>query len=258
MRKLLLFPLIAATLFSCNGTKESSAQKDDSQDIANDEMLFIDSVAVDSNRFMVIKMNDGCARIELADSVIPSINDSTIALCVEAAFTGELLDEFTPSNIAGDYVMNGVLRKGYKCSANTGFLYSDNDTVLIAPLAERQQWTDRAVLNNGTLFEQMMILHDGAYVYADQPIKPSKQDIYRSACVFSDVTFGIVQSDGFISLGEFIADLAKLNVKDALYLDMGTGWNYGWYRPTTNSDATLFFEETTPFQTNWLLIRYNN
>ncbi|MDE6080832.1 MAG: hypothetical protein K2F70_01010 [Muribaculaceae bacterium] len=88
MRKLLLIPLVAAILLSCNGTKESSTQKDDSQDIANDEMLFIDSVAVDSNRFMIIKMNDGYARIELADSVIPSINDSTIALCVEASLTG--------------------------------------------------------------------------------------------------------------------------------------------------------------------------
>ena len=50
----------------------------------------------------------------MADSVIPDINDSTIAMCVEAAFTGELLKDFKSTNVAGNYVVNGKLKKGFK------------------------------------------------------------------------------------------------------------------------------------------------
>ena len=41
-------------------------------------------------------------------------------VCCEAAFTGELLDEFKHSNIGDNHICNGVMKKGYSCKANTG------------------------------------------------------------------------------------------------------------------------------------------
>ena len=76
--------------------------------------------------YLILKMNPKCGYVAMADSVIPDINDSTIAMCVEAAFTGELLKDFKSTNVAGNYVVNGKLKKGYKCKVNTGFLGTVN------------------------------------------------------------------------------------------------------------------------------------
>lgn len=37
--------------------------------------------------YLILKMNPKCGYVAMADSVIHDINDSTIAMCVEAAFT---------------------------------------------------------------------------------------------------------------------------------------------------------------------------
>ncbi|MDE5844542.1 MAG: hypothetical protein K2H44_04035, partial [Muribaculaceae bacterium] len=55
-----------------------------------------------------------------------------------------------------------------------------------------------------------------------------------------------------------IESLIKLGVSDALYLDMGKGWNYGWYRQTVVDSPIMLFEDRTRYQTNWLLIKAKN
>ena len=49
----------------------------------------------------------------------------------------------------------------------------------------------------------------------------------------------------------FIDGLEKLGAKYALYCDMGTGWNYSWYRKDDGSVKELF---ATPgkYTTNWI------
>ena len=116
-----------ASLMSCVATssKESLSESVESTEILQDTMLTVTEVNIDSVPFIILKMNREVAYISMADSVIPSEKDSTIALCVEAAFTGELLKDYKSTNIGGDYVIDGVFHKGYKCKANTGFLYAD-------------------------------------------------------------------------------------------------------------------------------------
>lgn len=67
--------------------------------------------------------------------------------------------------------------------------------------------------------------------------------------------FAVIQSLKELSFGQFIHSLVELKVSDALYLDMGTGWNYGWYRMNKGDNPVKFFNYRTPFQTNWLLIK---
>lgn len=67
--------------------------------------------------------------------------------------------------------------------------------------------------------------------------------------------FAVIQSLTKVRLQDFIHALTVLGARDALYLDMGGGWNYGWYRETTASPAVELFHYRTPYQTNWLVVR---
>lgn len=255
--KSLTLAIIAFSMIGCSSPHKdvtSSASILDS--LTNvDTLLFVSNCNIDSIPFIRMQMNPEAAYITLADSVMPSEKDSTISLCVEAAFTGELLKNFKSSNIAGDYVIDGVVHKGYKCKANTGFLYADKSIFTIAVSDKCDEWIEIARKNKGYLFQQMLIVQNGENVYAGNPIKPNSQNIYRSACIMNDGNFAVIQSMVSLSLTDYIELLIKIGVSDALYLDMGRGWNYGWYRETTYSPVVKLFDYKTPYQTNWLVIR---
>lgn len=220
-----------------------------------DTLLFKSTASVDSVGFIMLRANPNTTLVSMADSVIPNINDSTIALCVEAAFTGELLKEFNTTNVAGDYVIDGRFRKGYKCRANTGFLCTVNGRPFIASSDKCKEWIAKAVEPKETLFQQILLVENGKNVYRGTPIKPTAKNIYRSACILNDGNFAVIQSLTALSLEQFINSLIQLGVSDALYLDMGRGWNYGWYRETSENPATCLFDYRIPYQTNWLLIK---
>lgn len=257
MRDLLL-PLLILTMSGCtssanNGSVDNYQDKDSLQKAV---MLLLKSeTQVDSVVFIKLQMNPEVAYISMADSVIPSEKDSTIALCVEAAFTGEVLKDFKSTNIGGDYVIDGTFHKGYKCKANTGFLYADKSVFTISSSERCPEWIEKAKKNNGVLFQQILIIQNGKDVYRGTPIKPITRNIYRAACIMNDGNFAVIQPEKVTSLKDYINSLIKLGVSDALYLDMGTGWNYGWYRPTKCDDPTILFDYRTPYQTNWLLIK---
>jgi len=48
------------------------------------------------------------------------MNEKDVEFCCEAAFTGELLSEFKHLNIADNHICSGVMKRGYRCRANTG------------------------------------------------------------------------------------------------------------------------------------------
>lgn len=255
--KFLIPAFVALVIVGCSSANKNSDNLGLSTDMSSqvDSMLFVDNVVVDSVSFIRLKMNHDVSYIIMADSVIPSQADSTIALCVEAAFTGELLKDFKTTNIGGDYVIDGTFHKGYKCKANTGFLYADKSVFTISSSEYCPEWIEKAKKNNGVLFQQILIIQNGKDVYRGTPIKPITRNVYRAACIMSDGNFAVIQSEKAITLKNFINSLIKLGVSDALYLDMGTGWNYGWYRPTKCDDPTILFDYRTPYQTNWLLIK---
>lgn len=252
----------ALLLFACGSpTKEAAPASvstlTDSAINGSDSLLFISHPGVDSVEYIKLVMNPEKAYLTFVDSVLPSINDSTIALCVEAAFTGELLEQFSSTNIAGDYIIDGVMHKGYKCNDINGFLCADSAGIpFISDNASLAECLNKCEGVSGTtLFQQILIVRNGVDVYRGFPIKPGTQHVYRAACIMDDGSFAIIQSLVKLPFEKFISALLEMEVKDALYLDMGTGWNYGWYRLTQSSPAVEFFQERTPYQTNWLLVK---
>lgn len=252
--KLLYFIFIGlALLFGCTRSDSQRQDKDSItmsltvEDIINattDTALYVSHDTISGIPFIILKMNSEVAYVTMADSVIPDRENPSIFLCVEAAFTGELLKEFKTTNIAGNYVIDGTKRNGYNCRANTGNLFADPDgCVVISPNRYCTDQIKVAQSRGGSLFQQMLLIDAGKKVYRDTPVKLSSKNIYRAACCYPDNEgFAIVQSGKPLALADFIAALQKLGFADALYLDMGRGWNYGWYRQTSDSPATNFFD----------------
>ena len=211
-------------------------------DHIEDTIVYKSEVKVDSMLYLILKMNPKCGYVAMADSVIPDINDSTIAMCVEAAFTGELLKDFKSTNVAGNYVVNGKLKKGYKCKVNTGFLGTVNGVPFIGSVNRLQNWLDGKHDKDYCMFQQVLLVQNGKNVYTGTPIKITSKNIYRAACIMNDGNFAVIQSQSALPLEQFIRSLVNFGVSDALYLDMGTGWNYGWYREARKDSPTRLFD----------------
>ena len=53
-------------------------------------------------------------KIDLVCGQMPKAAQNDVEFCCEAAFTGELLNEFKHLNIADNHICNGVMKKGYR------------------------------------------------------------------------------------------------------------------------------------------------
>lgn len=233
---------------------------------AGDSIVSQSIIDVDGKSFLRLDVNTSKASVELTDSIIPSIDDPNICLCVEAAFTGEKKDTFNVANVAGDYVSIGRLRHGYRCDVNTGLLYSARGDVTIAPADSLEAMSRRAVAAGGSLFQQMLLVYNGKDVYNNHPIFKDHKNIYRAVCIFDDKAakggsatskkgFSIIQCRYPVTMDTFMAALLRIGVRHALYLDMGMGWNYGWFRANAGTPARLLFAVRSIYQTNWLVVR---
>jgi len=190
-------------------------------------------------------------RIDLVTGTMPSQNEKNVIFCCEAAFTGELLDEFSHSNIAGHHVSGGKFYKGFKCGPNNGvFTWSKKSGwhFYNYSLNNSEGVLKTAAENGGMGFGQSLLIHDGKEFTGC--FKSQSQNRYRALCELRD-NLCIIECSKKMSFGDFKSGLKKLGVKEAIYLDMGTGWNYSWYR---KSDGTVveIFPIKGKYCTNWI------
>ena len=62
----------------------------------------------------------------------------------------------------------------------------------------------------------------------------------------------IIDSVNMLRFEEFMEELHRLGVTNALYMDMGAGWNYSWYRNAVGRVVTLF-GLPVPWSHNWVV-----
>jgi len=95
-----------------------------------------------------------------------------------------------------------------------------------------------------------MIIFNGKDVHGRRPVRSTTKNIYRALCEWNGKLY-IVDSGKQMTYAQFIAALKRLGVTHALYLDMGIGWNFSFYRD--NSDAPRYIHSIPiPFTTNWI------
>ena len=190
------------------------------------------------------------SRIDLVCGQMPKAAQKDVEFCCEAAFTGELLNEFKHLNIADNHICNGVMKKGYRCKTNTGgFVWGKGKWKFMRKAvfpAEANGW------NMG--FCQLLIIKDGVARPIGAKMK-NKRTIYRALCE-KNGKLCVVESKKVMTYEFFVNCLKAFKVKHALYLDMGSGWNYAWYRDKDGKIVERFPEsKKTPsykFRTNWI------
>lgn len=190
------------------------------------------------------------SKIDLVCGQMPKADQKDVEFCCEAAFTGELLEEFKHSNIADNHICNGVMKKGYRCKANTGgFVWGKGKWKFMRKddyPAEANGW------NMG--FCQMLIIKDGVARPIGSKMKNNK-NIYRALCE-KDGKLCIIESKKVMTYEFFVKCLSDYKVTHALYLDMGRGWNYAWYRDKAGKVVVLHPESkmapSYKYRTNWI------
>lgn len=187
------------------------------------------------------------SKIDLVCGTMPSKADSSVILCAEAAFTGELLDDFKHSNIAGDHVSSGKRYRGYKCKKNTGaFVYYDSKYNFA--YKDYSKLLDTAAAHGGMGFGQEMIIHKGELVTPIRKLTSKNQ--FRALCEYQG-KLCIVDSKDVVNYSDFRNALKQLGVTEAIYLDMGYGWNFSWWRDE-HSIVHDIHSDRIRYTTNWI------
>lgn len=190
------------------------------------------------------------SKIDMVCGQMPEFAQKDVEFCCEAAFTGELLADFKHMNIADNHICNGEMKRGYKCMANTGgFVWGKSGWKFM----EKASFPTTA--NGWNMgFCQLLIIKDGNA----RPIgtKMGKnRNVYRALCE-KDGQLCVIESKKVMPYEQFVNSLKAYKVRYALYLDMGRGWNYAWYRDADGKIKELFPESkqasSYKFRTNWI------
>ena len=189
------------------------------------------------------------SHVDLEYGKRPKKSDKSITWCSGAAFQHDIQLGFSDDNIEGYHASKGVysdsqyVKDGYGAVAfyDGGFEFEfDDPETAIKTAAER----------GGSGFMQYRMLRDGVMV--NDFMMPR----VRSYRVIAELNGNlcIIDSIEMMHFGEFLTKLKELNVTNALYMDMGAGWNYSWYRKSSGGVRTLFGLKV-PWSHNWVVFR---
>lgn len=184
---------------------------------------------------------------------IPSADNDSIVLAFAGAFTGTMFDK-GHFNVAGDHVSGGKRFKGYSCKRNTGaftwspssgpqFFYGDYSSAL-----------DNAAREGGMGFTQEMMIHHSKAVKTTRPL--GNKNVFRALCLDKDNELALYESLGIVTFGNFIYALLSQGVKEALYTDMGQGWNYCFYRVNADESSPKYLhKQPLPYASNFIILK---
>lgn len=187
------------------------------------------------------------SNINLVCGKEPDFHNECVIFSAEAAFTGDYLEEFDHANIAGDHVSSGNFNRGYECPRNTGaFVYYCGEWKFL--YLDYSHELDSSALYGGMGFCQEMMIHEGHRVQTTRP--DENRNEFRALCELKN-ELRIIDCKGVSAFGEFIQLLLNEGVTEALYLDMGEGWNYSWWRDQNNAVHKIH-KHQIPFTTNYI------
>lgn len=188
--------------------------------------------------------------IDLSVDKMPGSSNPNVEFCCEAAFTGQRLASFTHTNIADHHVSGGKWYQGYSCRANTGaFVWLDGRWEFM----EKRKFLSVKPKCQMAFCQYLLILQ-GKQTPMWERMRKNKTR-YRALCE-KDGRLCLVESRKVVTLEFFIRCLMECHVTNAIYLDMGAGWNYAWYRDDKGNPHEIFPESKKAadyrYRTNWV------
>lgn len=179
--------------------------------------------------------------------------DRDIVFCCAAAFTEDYDIEASHNRICGDHVSGGKYYQRPVLKRNTGAFFVDKDGqygFIYNPEAQKEIFSpvfERSV----TAFTQEMMIHQGEKVATTRPV--TNVNLFRALCQTKDGKLCIADAADYMPFGDFIQLLSDAGMQEALYVDMGSGWNYSWYREKAGKKATFIHPDSNDSATNWLV-----
>src|SRR6185312_1324274 len=164
----------------------------------------------------------------------PDKNDTTVLLCIPAAFT--TLDKY---DVDGLYICKGSIGKSKRVNHHLGggikimngecTIFGTNDGKLIT-----DSLIDAIVAAKGSFFQQICMIDSGKAAH----FKPNELTYRRGIAIFNNGKTAIIESTSPIDLSTFASDAVSFGVIYLLYTDMGA-WDEGWYRNPKNGDIVV-------------------
>ena len=190
-------------------------------------------------------------RMDLALGKMPDASDRQVDFCCEAAFTGQRLATFRHTNVADDHISGGQLYKGYSCRANTGAFVWGKSGWTFLKKSNYSSVAGKSVMG----FCQYLIILDGKRTPMWERMRKNRTR-YRALCE-KDGKLCLIESKKVVTLEYFVNCLVGCHVTQAIYLDMGAGWNYAWYRNAKGEVKEIFPESKQAsdyqYRTNWVV-----
>lgn len=202
-------------------------------------------------------------RLDLACGQMPDTTQENIILCTAAAFTGKCLNYFEHSNILGAHISNGVLYEGYT-EDKDGIPYAERYALFIwngmkkdrllakgfYPISDSNrllQTTERG----GMAFTQHWAIKN-RQIFLPSIQTMEQQHYFRAMCQ-KDNRFYVIESREKVAYREYLQMLLDYGVENALYMDMGRGWNHAFYRDSANK-LHILHPKAHDYCTNWLVV----
>lgn len=196
-------------------------------------------------------------RLQLVCGVMPDALNAEIALCVAASFTGKCLEQFDHSNILGIHVSDGQIFEGYEETPEHYAFFADlpdsngknrsEKMIVSKPTANLLRNIQHA---RGMGFTQYWVIKQGK-IYV--PKRQNKKIEFYRCIAEKDSRWYVLESKGMLTYDDFLSALMTFGAENALYLDMGSGWNHSFYRDAIGN-LQILHPYMHPYCTNWLVV----
>ncbi|WP_026650926.1 hypothetical protein [Butyrivibrio proteoclasticus] len=189
------------------------------------------------------------SEIDLVCENRPSKSDKSITWCSGAAFQHTVSLSFSQINVEGDHACDGVLYESpYNKDNFAAFVFYDGTFKF--EFDNQKEIMKEAAEAGGSGFMQFALIRDKEIVMNfDRP----RARCYRTLAELNG-NVCIIDSVNMVHFTEFMEELQRLGVTNAIYMDMGAGWNYSWYRRPSGKVNTLF-GLPVPWSHNWVVFR---
>ena len=179
----------------------------------------------------------------------PSKSDETITWCSGAAFQHDISLGFSHENIDGDHADDGKYYESpHENERFAAFTFADGQFSFV--FDDPSQAIKDAADAGGSGFMQFGLLRDGEAI---MKLSRSRVRCYRTLAELNG-SLCIIDSVNMLRFETFMEELERLGVTNALYMDMGSGWNYSWYR-NANDKVVSLFNLPVPWSHNWIVFK---
>lgn len=199
----------------------------------------------------------------------PEPHDTNVVFCCAAAFTDSMAWASEHADVVGPYAVGGQYFQTVSSPTSTGCFVCCQKEWAFASDSVEQKLREFAG-KGGSGFSQMSLVPNKipaahrevvfnllglrCYETADSTLKVRfLRHRYRALCA-KEQSLCIVESISPCTFAEFQSNLEQCQFDHAIYLDVGLGWSYAWYRL---DDGSVRYLHSMPYprSSNWIVFR---